>query len=134
MSMMLPGKAKWNVTATGTTHSGDTAGSCKTKPFITDGKRFSLVIAWTGTTAGTVTIYTSSNWDTTQSALDADNWNGTWNSINGLLDPAITQPAGSAGSYELSSGTFVGKYLYVDYARTSGSGVITVDYSVASDY
>jgi hypothetical protein len=134
MSMMLPGKAKWNTTVAGTTHTGDMAGSVKTKPFIVDGKKFTLTIVWSGTPTGTVTIYTSGNWDTSQAALTADNWNGTWNSINSLLDPAITQPAGAGGSYELSSGTFVGKYMYVDYARSAGSGSITVDYSAASDY
>ncbi len=133
MSMMLPGIAKFNALAAGATHAGDTAGSVKTMPFIIDGKKASILVVWTGTTSGTVTFYTSENWDTTPAALAADKWNGTWNSINGLLSPAITQPSGSAGSYELSTGTYVARYLYVDYARSAGSGTITVTYAVSSD-
>ena len=132
-TMSLPGKAVWNTAVAGTgNHSGDLAGTVKTKPFWIDNKAFSLVIVWTGTPTGTVTVYTSSSFNPMDPAAATDNWNGTWNSINGLLSPAITQPAGSGGSYELSSGTFSGRFLYVDYARTSGTGTMTVDYSVSA--
>jgi hypothetical protein len=132
-SISLPGEATWNTAIAGTgNHSGDTAGSCKTRPFLVYNQPFSFVVSWTGTTAGTITIYASSNWDTSQTALTADNWNSTWNSVNALLAPDVTQPAGSAGSWEISSGTFNTKAIYIDYARTSGSGAITVDYNTSA--
>ena len=131
-SMSLPGKAVWNTAVAGTgNHSGDTAGSCKTKPIYVYNQPFSLTIRWTGTTAGTVTVYVSSDWDPMDPAAKLDNWNGTWNSINSLLSPAITAPAGSAGSYELSSSTYTTKAVYIDYARTSGTGTILVDYNTS---
>jgi hypothetical protein len=133
MSMGLQGKAKWSVVASGTTHGGDLAGSVKTYPIMIDNKKFTLTIRWTGTPTGTLTVYALSNHDTTPSVEAADNWNGSANSINSLLSPTITQPAGSAGSYEMSSGTWVGRMLYIDYARTSGSGSIFCEYSVLSD-
>lgn len=132
-STSLPGKAVWNTAVAGTgNHTGDLAGSVKTKPIYVYNKPFSINIVWTGTPTGTVTVYASSNWDPMDPAAAADNWNGTWNSINTLLSPSITQPAGSGGSYELSSGTYNTRAIYVDYARTGGSGTITVDYNTST--
>lgn len=131
-STSLPGKAVWNTAVAGTgNHTGDLAGSVKTKPIYVYGKPFSLTMVWAGTPTGTVTVYASSNFNPMDPAAAADNWNGTWNSINGLMSPAITQPAGSGGSYELSSGTLTTGWVYVDYARSAGTGTMTVDYNTS---
>lgn len=126
----LPGKAKWNVTVAGTTHTGDMAGSVKTEPILLGMLLYSMDIVWTGTPTGTITIYASNSHDRSDAALAADHWNGTWNSINGLLNPAIVQPAGAGGSYNISLAPFRCRDLYVDYARTGGSGSITVTFAL----
>lgn len=130
-TMELPGKAKWSVTASGTTHTGDMAGSVKSEPIYLGMQAASMDIVWTGTPTGTITVYASNSHDTTQAAQAADHWNGTWNSINTLLTPAIVQPAGAGGSYNVSLGVFRTRFIYVDYARSSGSGSITVTYAAA---
>lgn len=129
--MPRPIALHWDVPATeGAPTQGSTAGNVKTTVFHCRAKRAqSLDIAWTGTTAGTLTIYASNSHNPGDTGLLASRWNGNWTSINSLIVPTITNPAGSANNIYLDLGGLSSAYIYVDFARSAGSGVITAHYN-----
>lgn len=68
-----------------------------------------LEISWTGTPTGTITVL-GSNSGTTFYAL--------------TFNPAITQPAGSAGGYLINLNQFPWPWLQVKYTNASGTGTL----------
>lgn len=133
MSLVIeqPGKAIFNVAVSGDAHNGDMAGNVKSKPIYLGMLTASLDIVWTGSPDGTITVYASNSHDTTPAAEAADNWNGTWNSINDILSPAVTGATGAAaGSINISLAPLRYRHVYVNYARTGGSGTLTTTFAV----
>jgi hypothetical protein len=71
----------------------------------------SLEMAWTGTPTGTIVI---------QGSNSQINWQPL------TLNPAITQPAGSASFYSVDLNQVGYAYIQVAYTAGSGSGNLTV--------
>lgn len=71
-----------------------------------------LIVTWTGTPTGTISVLVSNRGDVFYSLT---------------FDPAITQPAGSAGGYAINLNQIPFRYVAVQYTNASGSGVLTVD-------
>ena len=70
-----------------------------------------LEVTWTGTPTGTISIIVSSS----------------GNQFYALtFDPALAQPAGSAGGYAISLNQLPFLYYAVQYTNSSGSGNLTV--------
>lgn len=70
-----------------------------------------LEVTWTGTPTGTIQVMGSS----TGLHFYALTFN-----------PALAQPAGSAGGYLININQFPWKYIMVQYLNASGSGLLTV--------
>jgi hypothetical protein len=94
----------------------------------------------TGTMSATNTIYSNiqdlSNFD--NQGLEVT-WSGSPNGAISILGsesganfyalsftPSLTQPSGSAGGYLLNLNQFPWRYVLIQYANTSGTGVLTV--------
>lgn len=116
-------KLHWNV-ALGAAKDkiGDLAGHNKTKPFYAGFQAASTYIKWSGTPTGTLTLYASVNHNSEDVAASQDPWNGDWVAIDSLLNPAPTDPAGSAGNNAYSLEGIAFRAYYWDYQRTGGSG------------
>lgn len=78
-----------------------------------------LNIDWTGNPTGTITIEGSNS--TTAS---------TFKSLT--FDPVLTQPAGTSGGYLVNLNQFPWSYVRVAYARSSGTGTLTVTLAAKS--
>jgi hypothetical protein len=70
-------------------------------------------VDWTGTTTGTITIEAS---NTTVS--------GSFKALT--FDPVLAQPSGSASGYLISVNQTPWSFIRFSYARTSGTGTMTV--------
>ena len=118
---MKPRPLAWNTpTDAGRPHEASLAASVKTTP-IGWGRPGSISLALTGTPTGTITVYVSNDHDPMGTGVSG--WNGNWDSINALLSPAIVQPAGSAATYFFDI-PLRPAFIYIDYARSSGTGTI----------
>jgi hypothetical protein len=126
---MVPTQLVWNTPLKAQIPAeGDLSASIKSKVISVASYPGSLEIVWTGTPTGTLTIYAGNSHRPDKTDVDA--WNGTFNSINALITPAIVQPAGAAGSLWIDL-PIRPAFLYIDYARTSGSGVLTASFTWA---
>ena len=70
-----------------------------------------LEVTWTGTPVGTFQVMVS---------------NSGINFYALTFNPALTQPAGSAGGYAIDLNQLPFKYFLLQYTNTSGSGILTV--------
>lgn len=70
-----------------------------------------IEVAWTGTPTGTISVLVS-------------NSGINWPALSGF-NPAITQPAGSAGSTFIQLGPIGAGLFYLQYTNTSGTGTIS---------
>lgn len=70
-----------------------------------------LEVTYTGTPTGTISVMVS---------------NSGKNFYALTFSPTLTQPAGSAGGYAININQLPFKYMFMMYANTSGSGVLTV--------
>jgi hypothetical protein len=68
-------------------------------------------VTWTGTPTGTLSVLVSNS---------GINWYAL------TFNPALAQPAGSASGYALNFNQLPFKYIMLQYANTSGTGVLTV--------
>lgn len=78
-----------------------------------------IEIAWTGTPTGTLSVQGS-----VSAAIDQPSVTVAWNDLT--FNPAITQPAGSAGGYLINLNQFPFPYLRFKYVNASGVGVLSV--------
>ena len=69
-----------------------------------------LEVTWTGTPVGTISVMAS---------------NSSLNFYALTFNPALAQPAGSAGGYVIDLNQFPFKYFMLQYTNTSGSGILT---------
>jgi hypothetical protein len=87
----------------------------------------SLTLQFTGTPVGTITIFASDDHEPGKTDANAtpvgSKWNGKWTSINALIAPPLTQPAGAAGDMYIDL-PIRPAFIYVQYDRTSGSGTL----------
>jgi hypothetical protein len=87
----------------------------------------SITLQWTGTPTGTITIFASDDHELGKTDANAvpvgSKWNGKWTSINALIAPPLTQPAGAAGDLFIDIPLRPG-FIYVQYDRVSGSGTL----------
>lgn len=117
-------KAVWNVPgalSTDANPTGDMAGNVKTKPFKAEHHLTSLQVVGIGTPTGAVTLYASNNWNPDDKANE---WNGTWEVVDGLLTPPIVDPAGAGFQYFIQIPVRA-RGFYFDYARSAGSGTVS---------
>lgn len=70
-----------------------------------------LEVHWSGTPTGTFEVQTSN------SGINFDSM---------TFDPALAQPAGSAGGYSVNISVLGAKYIMLKYTNASGSGTLTV--------
>lgn len=70
-----------------------------------------LEVTWTGTPTGTITVLCS---------------NSGINFYPLTFNPALTQPAGSAGGYLINLNQVPFKYLMLQYVNSTGSGTLSV--------
>lgn len=70
-----------------------------------------LEVTYTGTPTGTFSVWVS---------------NSGINFYALTFDPALAQPAGSAGGYAVNLNQLPFKYVFLKYVNASGSGVLTV--------
>lgn len=70
-----------------------------------------LEVTWTGTPTGTFQVMVS---------------NSGINFYALTFNPALTQPAGSAGGYAIDLNQLPFKYIMLQYTNISGTGVLTV--------
>lgn len=70
-----------------------------------------LQVDWTGTPTGTFEVM-------------ASNSGKSFHSLT--FDPALAQPAGSAGGYIVDINQFPWKYILLRYTNASGAGLLTV--------
>lgn len=73
-----------------------------------------LVLAWTGTPVGTISVIVGAG----------DNNGANFGPLTGF-NPAITQPAGAAGTSPIQCSPLKFRYFYLQYTNTSGSGSLT---------
>lgn len=69
-----------------------------------------IEITWTGTPTGTITVYCS---------------NSGINFYSLTFNPALAQPSGSAGGFNIAAADLPFQYLFIQYTNSSGSGTIT---------
>lgn len=70
-----------------------------------------LEVTWTGTPTGTFSVQVS---------------NSGINFYALTFNPALAQPAGSAGGYAVNLNQLPFKYMMLKYVNASGTGVLTV--------
>jgi hypothetical protein len=70
-----------------------------------------LEVTWTGTPTGTLQVMVS---------------NSGINFYALTFDPALGQPAGSAGGYAIDLNQVPFKYIFLQYANASGTGTLTI--------
>jgi hypothetical protein len=87
----------------------------------------SITLQGTGTPVGTITIFASDDHEpgkTDANVMGAGaKWNGKWTSINALIAPPLTQPAGAAFDLYIDV-PLRPAFLYVQYDRGSGAGTM----------
>ncbi len=113
-----------NVASGGTTPSGTLAGAmASTNTIYTQILEISrmdnvgIEVAWTGTSVGTIQVMVSNSGRAFYALT---------------FDPALGQPAGSAGGYVISLNQVPFKFFMLQYTNASGSGSITA-YSQQKD-
>lgn len=104
-----PGGSLGSGTLAGTMSSTNTIYSQIVDVATTD--NLGLELTWTGTPTGTFQV-TGSNSGANFYAL--------------TFDPALTQPAGSAGGYLIDLTQFPFRYILLEYTNSSGTGTLTV--------
>lgn len=74
-------------------------------------QKVNFEIAWTGTAIGVFEVLVSNS---------GINFNAL------TFDPALAQPAGSAGGYTIDISSLSSKYVMIRYTNTSGTGTVNV--------
>lgn len=114
----------WNTPVSdGRPEEGNMGGNLKSLVIDWNSKPGALQIQWSGTPTGSFTIWASNDHDPRK--ID---WNGKWTSINSLIAPPLTAPAGSAGDMWIDI-PLRPAFLYVEYTRSAGSGTLQGDIS-----
>lgn len=112
-------RSRWNTPLNASDPTIGTLGaSNKTFPFMADYCPGSVQVVGTGTPTGTPTLFCSNNHDP---ANQVDKWNGTWESVNALLETSMVAPAGAGFQYFLEF-PIRARAFYFDYSRSGGAG------------
>lgn len=120
-------KSKWSVAAAGDGKTGDLAASTKTEPFIADCADGSVHVILAGTPTGTPKLFASNDHDPGNLS---DRWNGEWEDVSSLLDPAMAAPSGAAIRYLIAL-PIKARAFYWDYTRSAGAGSARATWSKA---
>lgn len=86
---------------------------------ITNVDNIGFLISWTGTPTGIISIQCAIENPPLLGQVDQRTW------IALTFDPALAQPAGSAGSYLVNVNQAPFTWIRVSYTNSSGSGVLT---------
>ena len=115
-----PFQVDWSTGVSGNTKNGDMSQASITSSVtnLAGLRNVSYQLKWTGGT-GTISIQVSNNYDPHLAT-------GDWEPLDSSsFSPALSQPAGSAGSQFIEIPDIDAEWIRVKYTRTGGSGTLT---------